>query len=580
MNEMPASSPPAATSASPLCPPTAFVDHDPAATLSWQCEQVFVYARSRVPKVSILSVGTSAPAAWLCAYQGLRDADDYPNREFLVAAGNCAAGFIPSKQQAHLKNADATGLVAAGNKQTGAAASAAADAVTALLAPNGRSDTVLPALALPHRPSQSVGAALNELAQKSTGEYLWLLAPGAQPQIFALYQLMMRLKHHDEVGAVGGHLVTAQGTVCHAGMVVAGGEVQCLDAAALAALPADFSAHNREFQALSGACLLLRRADYLAVGGCSEEAGLTQHACGADLCLRLRDHLHKKTVLACAAEVTVPADAVQARCAPAQPAPQGHAQEESQLKDDLHLFTQDPQRGIRTPDLCITTCINNPTQYASHVLGSLLNNYTGKELQLVPIMNLTNAYNAASALNAGIRRSHAKVVVLCHQDVIFYKAWVEILFVRMAELGKKPWALLGTAGIRADGVTSGVVQRLDGSFDWNTRYKMPLFTVQTLDEHCMVYNKDSQVFFDEKTFDGFHFYGPDICLQAHSQGLEVLGMYNPLVHNGAGGSLVSGKKEYDRLLDNLTVKWGRKFSMIRTPTCIIKQGKPVTHLRF
>jgi hypothetical protein len=266
--------------------------------------------------------------------------------------------------------------------------------------------------------------------------------------------------------------------------------------------------------------------------------------------------------------------------APVEPLVQTSESTAAQPADDLHLFTEDPQRGIRTPDLCITSCINNTAQYASHVLGSLLNNYTSKELQLVPIMNPTNAYTASSALNTGIRRSHAKLVVLCHQDVIFYKSWVDILFVRVAELGATPWALLGTAGIRADGVTSGVVQRLDGSFDWNTRYKMPLFEVQTLDEHCMVYNKDSQVFFDEKSFNGFHFYGPDICLQAHSQGLKVLGMYNPLVHNGAGGSLASGKKEYDRLLDNLTVKWGRKFDMIRTPTCIIKQGKPVTHLRF
>ena len=104
--------------------------------------------------------------------------------------------------------------------------------------------------------------------------------------------------------------------------------------------------------------------------------------------------------------------------------------------------------------------------------------------------------------------------------------------------------------------------------------------IQTVDEHCMVIRRESGIRFDEKVFNGFHFYGPDLCLTAASKGLMNFGILNPLVHDSASGSLVSGKREFMRLLNALAKKWRPTFPFIRTPTSIIRRRSVRTFVRF
>ncbi|RYF04261.1 MAG: hypothetical protein EOO40_11385, partial [Deltaproteobacteria bacterium] len=202
------------------------------------------------------------------------------------------------------------------------------------------------------------------------------------------------------------------------------------------------------------------------------------------------------------------------------------------------------------------------------------------DYEVLPVFNHGNPYSASQALNLGIEQAQAPYVVLCHQDVIFYKCWLEILRVRIEEIGHSQWGMLGTAGIRRDGLAAGAVQRLDGGFDWNCRFKVPAMEVQTLDEHCMVLNRASGVRFDEATIDGFHFYGPDICLTALAAGYRNYAIFNPLVHNGKGGSMASGWGEYRRLLEKLAQKWKTTFPLIRMPTGVINHGVASSFLSF
>ncbi len=512
----------------PALPLVEFAPLDPSRTLSPLCDQVFVSQRDKVPKISILTVSCAADEPLQHLLAVLQRHQAYPHVEWLVADMHGGVQLEPCAPPSQGAVKVLRCAVAAG-----------------------------------------VAGALNTLYAAACGDYILLLGPHCVPHIFSLYQLMGRLKHHAEVAAVGGLLRGEDGRIVHAGVVFDEGNALPLDQARLSAYAADFADYNRNMQAVSGHHLLVRRADLDAVQGFAQNPILSQHECGMDLCLRLRS-LRKKVVFAAAASATMYGPIAAAASPPRF----------LQAESDAHVYRRDPKHGQRLPVLSVVSCINNDAQYASHVLGSLLNNYTDKEYEIIPILNPTNQYTASSALNEGIRRSKASVVILCHQDVIYFKAWIETLFVRLEALGERSWCVLGTAGIREDGITAGAVQRLDGTFDWNTKYKNPVMEVQTVDEHCMVYNKHSGVLFDEKTIDGFHFYGPDICLEARSRHIKIYGIYNPLVHNGSGGSLLSGEKEYRRLLERLVHKWGRRFSMIRTPTCIIVDGKPRTYLRF
>ena len=63
---------------------------------------------------------------------------------------------------------------------------------------------------------------------------------------------------------------------------------------------------------------------------------------------------------------------------------------------------------------------------------------------------------------------------------------------------------------------------MKGKAGWRQSGKGTIIPVQTVDEHCMIIRKNSKLKFDERTFDGFHCYGPDICLNALSKGIFMV----------------------------------------------------------
>lgn len=134
-------------------------------------------------------------------------------------------------------------------------------------------------------------AMCNHAAQQARGEFvLWLdatagvLAPG-------WLQQLLNHAQRPEVGAVGAKLLTAEGKVRHAGLVLGlGGLVgrafEALDhreAGYLGRLQVD-----QNYAALSGECLMLRRALFLEAGGFVEDPLLARWV-DVDLCLRLHE---------------------------------------------------------------------------------------------------------------------------------------------------------------------------------------------------------------------------------------------------------------------------------------------------
>jgi hypothetical protein len=140
--------------------------------------------------------------------------------------------------------------------------------------------------------------------------------------------------------------------------------------------------------------------------------------------------------------------------------------------------------------------------------------------------------------------------------------------------------VLGTAGINKRDDTIGVVHSIKGSMQWQANKRVRIYPVQTVDEHCMIIRRDSGLRFDEQTFDGFHCYGPDLCLNALNKEMINYGILCPLVHDSSSGSLVSGKKEFMRLLNALAQKWRPAFPLIRTSTSVIRKRSLRTFVRF
>ncbi|MDD1957869.1 glycosyltransferase [Pseudomonas sp. SD17-1] len=138
---------------------------------------------------------------------------------------------------------------------------------------------------------QSRVAMCNHAAQQARGDFLlWL---DARAGILARDWLQQLLNHaqRPEVGAVGAKLMAADGKVRHAGLVLGltglvGSAFDGVDhqqAGYMGRLQVD-----QDCSALSGECLMLRRALFLEAGGFAEDPLLARWV-DVDLCLRLQE---------------------------------------------------------------------------------------------------------------------------------------------------------------------------------------------------------------------------------------------------------------------------------------------------
>ena len=142
-----------------------------------------------------------------------------------------------------------------------------------------------------------------------------------------------------------------------------------------------------------------------------------------------------------------------------------------------------------------------------------------------------NSWSLASIANHELDASKCAVFGLCHADMDFQAGSLEA-FYDCAMQG----AVCGACG-RTKLYLDSDVGPGDSSYVWSKDWGCPTARqlaagypanpsgpcpVSTLDSSCIFFRRDLGLRFDEKTFDGFHCHGEDICLQAQSRGIPVL----------------------------------------------------------
>lgn len=509
-------------------------------------EQVLITNPSDVPKVSIITPTRDGKELLTKCYEALNDNTSYPNWEWIVGDSASEDGteeYVKGLQDPRIK------FVQRGTTEG------------------------------------SFSSINNDLAGFATGEYLLFLNDDTQPQPFWLYEMMSKIHRHPEIGVVGAQLLYSENRVQHAGIAFISQGPANLGKAVLGSFPKGFANQDRFYQAVTGACMLMRASDFRLVGGfdpiyyfCYEDV---------DLCLKVKFNLNKKILYAANAKVIHAESVTQKKHKTAGEKQQLGIQAfktrwMNKVKIDFPLFQRDMSRGLLKTDLSFVTCVNNLRQYRNYVVGSLFKNKTNKNYEIIPVLNFGNKYSAAEALNLGLDMSKGDNVVFCHQDVLFYEDWIDMLYERIDEIDSHNhrWGVLGTAGITSRDDTVGVVHSIKGRLQWQPSKRARTYEVQTVDEHCMITKRNSGLRFDSATFDGFHFYGPDLCLNAINQGFKNFGILCPLVHDSNSGSLASGKREFMRLLNALARKWRPRFPHIRTPTSVIRKRSVKTFVRF
>lgn len=514
---------------------------------SEQVIKVLVTKAEDVPKVSIITPTRDGVELLKKCYEAINKNTSYPNWEWIVGDSNSTDGsveYIKGLQDVRIK------LVERGTIEG------------------------------------SFSSINNELAQFASGEYYLFLNNDTEPQPFWLYEMMSKIVHNPNIGIVGAKLIYNADKIQHAGICFIPQGPANIGHNVLESFPRNFANYDRFYQAVTGACLLMRSEDFKKVGGfdpiyyfCYEDV---------DLCLKVRKQLGKKVLYASNAVVIHSESITQKKYKTA-----GVKQQEGikifkdrwmkHVEIDFVSFQRELERNIYKVEASFVTCINNLAQYRNYIVGSLFKGKSKKNYEIIPILNFGNKYSASQALNLGISKSRSNIVVLCHQDVVFYENWLDMLFERINEIElkhTKKWGLLGTAGITTKDNTYGVVHNIKGRLQWQSTKRAKFGEVQTIDEHCMILNKLSGLRFDENIFNGFHFYGPDICLLSLSKGFKNYGILCPIVHDSSSGSLVSGRAEFMRLLHALAKKWRRYFDFIRTPTSVIHAKTIKTFIKF
>jgi len=151
-----------------------------------------------------------------------------------------------------------------------------------------------------HAANTGFARACNDGAAAAAGRYVVFLNNDTLPRPGWLAALVAEADAHPEAAAVGARLLYPDGTVQHAGLVI--GEDRNAHHV-YAGFPGDHPAvvRSRAFQAVTGACLLVRRDVFRAAGG-FDPAFRNGHE-DVDLCLRLGRAGH--AVRYCGASVVV-----------------------------------------------------------------------------------------------------------------------------------------------------------------------------------------------------------------------------------------------------------------------------------
>ncbi|MDF0731922.1 glycosyltransferase [Pseudomonas entomophila] len=131
--------------------------------------------------------------------------------------------------------------------------------------------------------------ALNSAAEQARGDYLLLLSPRAAVYDEDWLDEMLNHAQRPEVGAVGAKLLSADGKISHAGLILG---LQGPAGRPFVGMAADAPGYmqriqvDQNYSAVSGECLLIARELYQALDGLSE--AIPARYQDVDLCLRAR----------------------------------------------------------------------------------------------------------------------------------------------------------------------------------------------------------------------------------------------------------------------------------------------------
>jgi len=235
--------------------------------------------------------------------------------------------------------------------------------------------------------------------------------------------------------------------------------------------------------------------------------------------------------------------------------------------------------------ITIACLYNKPNVFEECILNSY---YTlpDEDVRIFPIFNDNNVYSASAAFNIVCEVSKSDVIIFAHQDIVFTSDLVQKIKETISKLGKN-WAVIGVAGRKAQikGKISNVSKgnnNLCGIVMDETGIAWPgasgIHRVDVVDECFFIINRKLNFTFDY-SFNRFHFYGADLCLQARAAQFDVVVAEMPIKHIGKYSHSMTDKT-YFRHLRLLNDKWFGLFPEVNGTHFSWRDRKISSHIPY
>ena len=149
-----------------------------------------------------------------------------------------------------------------------------------------------------------------------------------------------------------------------------------------------------------------------------------------------------------------------------------------------------------------------------------------------------NRFDGYSWQRALLAQARGRYVIFCHDDIELIAQGQTDLLSALDDLTAldPTWRLAGIAGGRFRPATHTRLMltfRISDLYGENRQRGATPGKVETLDE-CFIVMRRSHPVLGSTDLSGFHFYGPDLCLQAELQGGSAYAIDFPLRHHGRG----------------------------------------------
>lgn len=202
----------------------------------------------------------------------------------------------------------------------------------------------------------------------------------------------------------------------------------------------------------------------------------------------------------------------------------------------------------KSPKVSVIVCTCRPELCQKHRQN--VEKTIGCEVEYIPILNTDNKFSMASAYNEGARQATGDILLFTHDDVFFLKdGWGPVLSEKFSQ--NPDIGAIGLAGTQYI-FEAPLLKWLDAGWPfvqgrvihrYENKFVLTAYSWEKTDQEVVAVdglfiaipaNVFKHIKFDGETFDGFHFYDLDICMQVRQTHQIVVTFDIYAVHHSPG----------------------------------------------